>query len=103
RDVDLPGFTQLQTTEYLLTHMDDVRQTYNENTAGPVIVSYYNRPLGLLTRLEVFSGDDAIIHLTDREGPFGYQPIVEGFVNLIPHFIYRDKPKIGYGNVYAHE
>jgi hypothetical protein len=103
RDVNYSGFTRIQTSAYLLTHMDEVRETYKEGTAGVETMNYYNRPLGLLNRLEVLSGDDALIEITDRAGAFGYRPIIDGFINVIPHFLYRDKPKIGFGTVYAHE
>jgi hypothetical protein len=103
RDVDYPGLSRIQISEYLLTHMDEVRETYKEGTTGTGSVNYYNRPLGLLTRLEVISVDDALIDITDREGAFGYRPIIYGFINVIPHFLYRNKPKIGFGNVYAHQ
>jgi hypothetical protein len=103
RNVDYPGLTRVQTSAYLLTHMDEVRETYKQGTAEVVSTNYYNRPLGLLNRLEVLSGDDALIDITDRQGPFGYQPIIVGFINVIPHFLYRNKPKIGFGNVYAHQ
>lgn len=104
RDVNYSGFTRVQTSAYLLTHMNEVRETYKEGTAGvEETLNYYNRPLGLLSRLEVLSADDALIDITDRSGAFGYRPIIFGFINVIPHFIYRDKPKIGFGNVYAHE
>jgi hypothetical protein len=103
RDFQYPGYSRIQISGYLLTHMDEVRATYNEGTVGMVISNYYNRPLGLLNRLEVISGDDALIDLTDREGPYGYQPIVFGFENVIPHFLFPNKPKISYGNVYAHQ
>jgi hypothetical protein len=104
RDVNYSGFTRVQTSAYLLTHMNEVRETYKEGTAGvEETLNYYNRPLGLLSRLEVLSADDALIDITDRAGAFGYRPVIFGFINVIPHFIYRDKPKIGFGNVYAHE
>ncbi len=104
RDVDYPGLSRVQTSAYLLTHMDEVRETYKEGTAGvDDTLNYYHRPLGLLNRLEVLSADDALIEVTDRAGAFGYRPVIFGFINVIPHFLYRNKPKIGYGNIYAHE
>ena len=103
RDVSYSGLSRVQTSANLLAHMDEVRETYKEGTAGVETMNYYNRPLGLLNRLEVLSGDDALIEITDRAGAFGYRPIIDGFINVIPHFLYRDKPKIGFGNVYAHE
>jgi hypothetical protein len=103
RNVDYPGLSRVQTSEYLLAHMDEVRETYKQATSDVAVVNYYNRPLGLLNRLEVLSGDDALINVTDRQGPFGYRPIAYGFINVIPHFLYRDKPKLSFGNVYVHE
>ncbi|MEO6922600.1 MAG: hypothetical protein ABI142_02130, partial [Bryocella sp.] len=68
---------------------------------GPV--NYYNQSEGFLDRLQMIGIDDLLIAETDRDGYFGYLPTIEGFQNLIPHFIWRNKPTPYFGNGYAHE
>jgi hypothetical protein len=98
-----PNTDRTQAAAYLLTHMDEVRQGYEETIAIYGNVHFYDRNRGLLSRLEVFSVDDALIDLTDREGTFGYEPIIASIENLVPHAIWADKPATGFNNTYAHE
>lgn len=100
--VDLP-VSRIQLSTYLLTHMDEVREGYAETRATLGKYHYYNEHLSLLDRLDVVSGDDALIDVTDREGTFGYAPMIFAFENLVPHVLWRDKPVELYGNTYAHE
>jgi hypothetical protein len=51
----------------------------------------------------MISVDDGLIDQTERAGTFGVSPLIVGFQNLVPHFVWRDKPVIGFGNLYAHE
>src|SRR5258707_11668500 len=51
----------------------------------------------------MISIDDALIHRTDQFGVFGIMPMVQAFQNLVPHFIWKDKPSLQLGNVLAHE
>src|SRR5258708_14410562 len=51
----------------------------------------------------MISIDDALIQRTDRFGPFGPMPIVQAFDNIVPHFIWKDKPQVQIGNLFAHE
>src|SRR5258708_18488754 len=47
--------------------------------------------------------DDALIHRTEQFGVFGLMPMVAAFQNVVPHFIWKDKPQGVIGNVWAHE
>ncbi len=91
----------------LLTHLEDVRQESNVVAEAPSTdtqsESYYNTPQGFFDRLQMISVDDALIDVTERNGTFGYSPIIMGFENLVPHFLWPNKPNIGFGNVYSHE
>ncbi len=98
-----PQLSRTGTAIYLLTHMDDVRQQYEESVAFTGNVHFYDQHMGLLSRLEVFSVDDALIDVTDQRGPIGYTPLIEGFEAMIPHFLWPNKPVAFYGNTYAHE
>jgi hypothetical protein len=95
--------SKVEVAGYLLAHMDEVRSANNDNSAIVGEVHYYSHHLGLLDRLDSISGDDALIDVTDRQGAFGYRPIIEGFENIIPHVFYPNKPIPYYGNTYAHE
>jgi hypothetical protein len=96
----------VKTAIYLLSHLEEVRKQSAVNAVEDyvdAIQGYYDSPQGLFDRLQMISVDDALIDVTERKGPFGYSPIVNGFLNLIPHVFWPDKPSIGYGNLYAHQ
>jgi hypothetical protein len=79
-------------------YISEQADKYEEDT-----IAYFNTPQGFFDRLQELSIDDALIHRTVQNGPIGIYPIIFGFENLVPHFIWKDKPTILYGNVYAHE
>jgi hypothetical protein len=64
---------------------------------------YYDQPQGFFDRLQMLTIDDELIEHTRQFGTFGYFPIIASFENLVPHVIWKDKPAIFFGNVYAHE
>lgn len=65
--------------------------------------SLYNKPQGIFNRLEMLAFDDGLISFTDEHRPIGYAPTYLGFLNLIPHFLYPNKPSLRIGNMYARE
>ena len=90
----------------LLTDLGYVREQYLETSADSYeerILGYYNTPQGFFDRLQMISIDDALIDNTERYGTYGLYPIVAAFENVVPHFIWKDKPNILIGNIYAHE
>ncbi len=90
----------------LLSNLGYVREQYLSNSADSYedeALGYFNTPQGFIDRLQELSIDDALINRTVQYGPIGIYPIIFGFENLVPHFIWKDKPTILYGNVYAHE
>ncbi|WP_263384683.1 hypothetical protein [Granulicella arctica] len=91
----------------LLSNLDKVRTAFKEQNddlyTGTDFSRYYNEPQGLADRLQMITPDDLIVNYTAHGGVFGLEPTIFGFENLIPHFIWHDKPIIGFGNVYAHE
>jgi hypothetical protein len=92
-----------KTVENLYLHFDETRSQYTVGDAEQEApVTYFNHPEGFLDRLNFLPTDDRLIQNTDQDGPFGYLPVVEGFDNLIPHFLWADKPVPYFGNVYAH-
>jgi hypothetical protein len=100
------GETNFQVSLSLLSNLGYVRQQYRETSAEAYeerVLGYYNTPQGFFDRLQMISVDDALIHQTDQFGVFGLMPMVQAFQNLVPHFIWKDKPQILIGNLFAHE
>ncbi len=100
------GGANLQTSIHLLSDLGYVREQYLETSAETYedrVLGYYNNPQGFLDRLQMVSMDDALIHRTQQFGVFGLMPMVQAFENVVPHFIWKDKPQVLIGNVFAHE
>ena len=94
---------------HLLVSPTEVREGYEGSRAnlsesredrGP---QYFNSDVGLMERMQMISMDDALFELTDQHGPIGYLPTIYAFYNLVPHFIWLDKPISITGNNYARE
>ena len=52
----------------------------------------------------MISIDDALIDVTEQGHVFGLSPLLYDLFNLVPHFIWPDKPRlIALGNIYSHE
>jgi hypothetical protein len=67
------------------------------------VIHYYNRSHGLFDRLQMISWDDALIDTTEQGHVYGLYPVLFSFINVVPHFIWKDKPIIPLGNIYSHE
>ena len=90
----------------LLLNLGYVRQQYLESAADAYderIYGYFNTSQGFFDRLEMFAIDDALINETEQFGTFGFSPIIMGLENMVPHFIWKDKPQVLIGNIWAHE
>ena len=66
-------------------------------------IGYYKSPQGFISRLTMISVDDAFLNYAEKGQRIGYEPIVAYYANLIPHFIWADKPVPPGGNYYAHK
>jgi hypothetical protein len=100
------GAINLQTSLSLLSHLGYVREQFRETSAGAYeerVLGYYNQPQGFFDRLEMISIDDALNNVTQRSGTYGIYPVVVALENVVPHFIWPDKPVLLSGNIYAHE
>ena len=64
---------------------------------------YFDRSHGLVDRLTMLAPDDALTAYTLEGNTAGYLPTIAGLVNIIPHFIWKDKPFYYVGNRYARE
>jgi hypothetical protein len=63
----------------------------------------YDRPQGFVDRLSILGPDDALIAYTDEGNYEGLFPTYMAFLNVIPHFIWKNKPFYYAGNEYARE
>jgi hypothetical protein len=92
---------------FLLSNLGYVREQYLEESGDADdqgrLYAYYNEPQGFFDRLEMISIDDALIDYTQKFGTFGLYPLLASYQNLVPHFLWKDKPVVFFGNVYAHE
>jgi hypothetical protein len=66
-------------------------------------IHYFNSGEGIFDRLQMISIDDALINITEEGHVFGLSPLLFDVYNLVPHFIWPDKPVIALGNIYSHE
>jgi hypothetical protein len=100
------GGINVSTSISLLLNLGYVREQYLETSANAYeerVLGYYNTPQGFFDRLQMISIDDALINETQQVGTYGFFPIIWSFENVVPHFIWKDKPQIGIGNIWAHE
>lgn len=109
RDLIPPDSTfsgKIALTTSMLTDLESVRQTYEEQSAESHeedAAGYFNNPQGLFDRLQMIAPDDSLINVTEQTQPFGLAPIYVSIANLIPHVFWPDKPVMLIGNSYAHE
>jgi hypothetical protein len=100
------GAVNVQTSLSLLTNIGEVRQDYFESAQDATderIQGWFDNPEGFFDRLQMVSIDDAIINHTRLFGTFGGYPVIQSFENVVPHFIWPNKPALLSGNTYAHE
>jgi hypothetical protein len=103
---DESGGANLQVSLGLLSNLGYVREQYLETSAGAYeerVSGYYNTSQGFFDRLQMISIDDSLNYATEQLGNFGLTPMVQAFENLVPHFLWKDKPQVLIGNVFAHE
>jgi hypothetical protein len=90
----------------LLADLEDTRLKYidsNTDYYERQVQGYFNESQGFMDRLQMISPDDALNDVTEKKEPIGVFPIVMGFENLVPRFLWPDKPFINFGNFYAHQ
>jgi hypothetical protein len=97
----------LSTSLLLLSNLERVRQIYSASQAEAYVNAtffrYYDKPQGIADRIQMITPDDALIDATENGAVFGVFPTIFSFENLIPHFLWKSKPSIGFGNIYARE
>lgn len=78
-------------------------QQLNQEYEGNPVQAYFNTPQGFMDRLQMISMDDGLIYVTEQRGAIGPYPLFMSFANLVPRFLWPNKPAVNFGNFYAHE
>ncbi|QEE30913.1 hypothetical protein FTW19_24675 [Terriglobus albidus] len=63
---------------------------------------FYDEKVGFLERFQMISWDDALIETAVNGSTLGYTPLLTYMYNIVPHFLWPDKPVTIWGNFYAH-
>jgi hypothetical protein len=91
----------------LLTNLGSVRKEYSDSQGtdpeDDFAQGYFTRHQGFFDRLQMIGPDDSLVALTESGVTVGITPVYIYFANFVPHFIWKNKPTWGGGNLYAHE
>ena len=93
----------------MLKHPLDTRAFYeqvqNELLAseGGGAFHWFDAPQGLMDRLTIVPVDDALIYVTDHGHPGSMDTLVSYLQNVIPRYLFPDKPLFLVGNIYGHD
>lgn len=87
----------------LLGDLEGTRTKYKEDAEDSTRQGYFNTNQGFLDRLQMILPDDSLHGLTERIGPIGPAPLIFSFENLVPRFLWPNKPTIKWGNLYARQ
>lgn len=107
--VQSPSYAETVSNAYaMLTDLEFDRQQTAEAGQEAIedddySIHYFNTAQGIFDRLQMISIDDALISVTEQGHVFGLTPLLFDVYNLVPHFIWPDKPLIALGNIYSHE
>jgi hypothetical protein len=100
-------FENINTSFSMLGSLGTVRRDYEESQSGDVdeelAQGYFTLHQGFFDRLQMIGPDDGLIAFTEQGVVPGLTPVYLYFVNLIPHFIWKNKPSWGGGNLYARQ
>ncbi len=93
----------------MLENLGTVRKDYQQNEANTdeeedeLTKGYFTNPQGFFDRLQMIGPDDNLNELTEQGVVPGITPVYIFFENLVPHFIWQDKPSWAGGNLYARQ
>jgi len=105
--VTLSRTENLRTSYSMLGNLETVRRDYEESQSTDVdeqlAQGYFNNHQGFFDRLQMIGPDDSLIAFTEQGTVPGIAPVYLYFDNLVPHFIWKNKPNWGGGNLYARQ
>lgn len=106
--VDEPTLADdIKTAKYAVSHLAEIRtqfqQDQRETSSDDSAPHLYDTNQGFFDRLNMLAPDDALIAYTAEGNEEGLLPTYWSLINLIPHFIWKDKPFYYIGNLYARE
>jgi hypothetical protein len=91
----------------LVTHLGEIRDEYGKEQRDTLLDEtrphLYSTGQGFFDRLNMLGPDDALIAYTDEGNREGLLPTWWAIANIVPHFIWKDKPFYFTGNMYARE
>jgi hypothetical protein len=91
----------------MLSDLGAVRRDYEgtevDDEQEQLVRGYFTNHQGFFDRLQMIGPDDSLIALTESGTVEGLTPLYIGFANLVPHFIWKNKPSMNPGNFYAHQ
>ncbi len=91
----------------LIEHPIETRQRYNEELKLSYAQGYgyhwFDEPQGLVDRLTMLPVDDALIWSTDNKRSGSPYALWSYVLNMVPRYLYPNKPTLSWGNVYAHD
>ena len=90
----------------LLSHPEETRRLYLEQEEAQDIAGgphYYDTPAGIFDREQMLAIDDDLINYSDQGNFRGFTPLIASFENVVPRFLWKDKPITGFGNQYGRE
>jgi hypothetical protein len=87
-----------------IIHIQRIRDHVKTYGDTPPAHSYFNTAQNaLVQRLTMMGTDDALISLAATAEPLGWGPVVDDFMNFIPHALAPNKRTVLTGNYYGHE
>ena len=106
RNPDASFSDDLKVSLDLLGRLEQVRTLYQvqqENIGREGSNDYFATPQGIFDRLQMFGIDDALVTVTDQQGPYGLLPLASYVGNAVPRVIWKNKPSFNFANVYGRE
>ncbi len=99
--------SDVKTVEYALPRLAELRREYkkgqSEIAEDDNTPHLFDHAEGFFDRLNMLSPDDALIAYTAEGNEEGLLPTWWSILNVVPHFIWKDKPFYYIGNLYARE
>ncbi len=89
-----------------LTDLNGTRRLYEatlEDFDLSIEPHLYDKREGFIDRLIVLPADDALIGYTNQGNVYGLTAAYAEFANVVPRFLWRNKPTINTGNAFGHE